>query len=225
MNKTKKKIILIAALAAAAVIIAVIAFHAVNSGQDAGAAETAEQLVDKSSDAKLYEEYTIDLSGYGKETAFNLLFGDTEFTLFVNEAKAAEGTYTKNGNEVVLQAEDDSGNAMTNNRLIADGNRLLFEESMCQGTVPEGETFDASVDMTDGIGTYIRYTFKADGTYQVYEKGKNTSEEDAVTMDGTYKRNGNLIEQVLSGNELMPLCIYRNHVFTSYYTAVDESKI
>ena len=224
MNKTKKTIILIAVLAAAAVIIAVIAYNIVKKGKDAQAIETASQLADPSSDAVLYDTYSIDFSGYGKENTFELMFSDTEFVIFVNKEAAAKGTYTKNGNEVVLEAEDGNGNAMTNNRLIADTDRLLFEESMCQGTVPEGDTFDASVEMTDGIGTYIRYTFKSDGTYQVYEKGKDTAEEDAVTLNGTYKRNGQLIEQVLNGREILPLYVYRDHVFTSYYTAVEESK-
>ncbi len=75
--------------------------------------------------------------------------------------------------------------------------------------------------MTDGIGTLIRYTFKKDGTYEVYEQGANTKAEDAVTLSGTYEREGSLIRQVLNGRELLPLYIYRNHVFTSYYTAAD----
>jgi hypothetical protein len=179
--------------------------------------------VDPSSDAALFDTYQIDFSGYGQENVFELMFFETEFSLFLNKETAAQGTYTKNGNEVVLEASDGNGNAMTNNRLIADADRLLFENSMCQGTVPEGETFDATVDMTDGIGTYIRYSFKSDGTYQVYEKGKNTAEEDAVTLNGTYKRNGQLIEQVLNGKEILPLYVYRDHVFASYYTAVDGS--
>lgn len=185
-------------------------------------AETAEKLVDASSDIKLHDIYKIDFGTYGKDSMFELMFFDGEFSLYVNKQEAAKGTYTKNGNEVVLLAEDDKGNTMTNNRLIADADRLLFEESMCQGTVPEGETFDASVYMVDGIGTEIRYTFKKDGTYQVYEKGKSTKEENAVTLEGTYKRKGQLIEQVLNGNELLPLYVYRDHVFTSYYTAADE---
>ncbi len=127
MKKRSSKIIL-AAFLAAAIIIALPACRGAQTDGEQNV--TAASLADPEAEITLSEAYTIDLTGYGQENTFRLQFGDSTFVLYLNDSVAANGTYTVTGNEVVLQAEDGKGNAMTNNRLIADGDRLLFEESM-----------------------------------------------------------------------------------------------
>lgn len=224
--KQKKKLTIVLVIVIAAVIAAIAAVVLIRKNTHAPAPEqTAADLIRDTADLAVAEAYCCDLTVYGDDNTKLWVCFDEEKQEFVNrvgDEPALQGVYTLNGNEIITTASDEDGNELASIRYILDDRYLLIEDGMYSGDIPEGETFDASAEKTDSSGMLIRYTFQKDGTYTCLEVPAGKSEKEGTVMEGTYKKNGNLIERTLSGNEMIPFYVYAGHLFPSYYVETEE---
>ncbi len=144
----------------------------------------------------------------------------------MGEEVAATGTYTVNGNEITTELKaEDTDEVLKTDKYILDGQYLLIEDGMYDGEIPDGETFETECQNVDSSGITIKYSFRKDGTYTCTEILADKTEKDAIVLEGTYVRKGNLIEHTLNGVELMEFYVYKGHLFTAYYMETDASAL
>lgn len=225
MKRKKLLIILILIIAVVIIVIAVLAVRrnrTGTSGQESSV--SVEELVRETDQPEIAAAYCCDLGIYGEDNTQLWVYFDVDEKTFVNrigDDPVAQGSYTTNGNEIITSVEDEDGNEISVIRYLLDGEYLLIEDGIYNGEIPDGDTFEAVAEKTDSLGNLIRYTFRGDGTYTCLEVPKDTEEKDGTTMEGTYTRDGNVIQRTLSDNEMIPFYVYEGHLFPSYYVETD----
>ncbi len=224
-RKRKLFIILILVAAAAVIIIAALAVHGNKAGVSGGeGGASAEELVRDDKQAEPADAYCCDLSIYGDDNTALWVYFDRDAGTFENrigDDPAAQGTFSVNGNEIITVAKDGDGNELAVIKYLLDDGYLLIEDGIYGGAIPDGDTFEAVAEKTDSTGTVIRYTFREDGTYTCLEIPDGTEEKDGTSMEGTYSRDGNMINRTLSGNDMIPFYVYDGRLFVSYYIETD----
>lgn len=223
----RKKLLIILMLIIAAIIIVIVVLAAHRNMTRASVQESSvsvEELVKETEQLEIAAAYCCDLGIYGEDNSQLWVYFDVNENTFVNQIgdePVAQGSYTTNGNEIITSVEDEDGNEVSVIRYLLDGEYLLIEDGVYNGEIPDGDTFEAVVEKTDSLGNIIRYTFREDGTYTCLEIPEDTEEKDGTTMEGTYTRDGNVIQRTLSGNEMIPFYVYEGYLFPSYYVETD----
>lgn len=232
MEKKKKLVTLVIVIMIAAVAVAAVAVGAFyisrKQEKDHRAAIagqiSAKALARKGENVTPAKSYKIDLSPYGEENVLWIDF-DTDAEAFanrVNEETAATGSYTVSGNYIEASVKNGGDSVINTIRYLLEGDYLLLEDGLYAGEIPDGDRFDAEVMRTDATGMEIRYIFSKDGSFTCLEIPEGKTESDATRLEGTYERDGNLINWTLSGNQMIPFYIYEGRLFASYYMAAEE---
>lgn len=184
---------------------------------------TIEDLTDTEFDGAPAAAYHQDLTQYSGIYDFWIYF-DAEsktYELTINEATGASGPYEINGNRITASGKDGNGKEVLPADYLIAGDYLLMASSYLNGTVPEGETFDAVFGTEQLDGTKLSYEFKKDGSVRIVSKYES---EASAVIEGTYKREGNLLTISSEENTFIPYIIYKDHLFTSYFTESDPAE-
>lgn len=224
-RKRKLWMIIVAALAVLAVVIVAVTVSKNKTGTSGGGdGIDAGELIRNDKQAEPADAYCCDLGIYGDDNTALWVYFDRDAGTFVNQIgddPVAQGTFSVNGNEIITVAEDGDGNELAVIKYLLDDGYLLIEDGIYDGEIPDGNTFEAVVEKKDSTGTVIRYTFREDGTYTCLEIPNGTKEKDGTSMEGTYSREGNVINRTLSGNDMIPFYVYEGRLFVSYYIETD----
>lgn len=109
-----------------------------------------------------------------------------------------------------------------------EGKYLISGNSLYDGKVPEGKTFDKTFTSVVDDESKVEIVFKKDGTFTQnivrYAAGLDGSDaEDDIK--GTYEREGKFIRRKKEdGTETMPLYVYKGQLCTSYYKLEKEAE-
>lgn len=125
-----------------------------------------------------------------------------------SDVALSAGTYTVDGDKVTLTSE--SGDVQN---LIMYEKYLVATDYLYDGTIPDGDTFDASCSYMNSNDVEYTLTFKADGTY--------IEDDNGSVSEGTYERDGDMIKRTTSDGStgMIDYLIYKNQITNSYYVA------
>lgn len=103
-----------------------------------------------------------------------------------------------------------------------DGDYLIVESEMYEGTIAEDDTFDAVCTYEVEGECKKTITFKKDGTYEQelisYAQEGSSEEDSKQTTTGTYQRDGKFIKRTSDSSEtLLDLYVYDNRLSDAYY--------
>ena len=169
--------------------------------------------------------YKADMSAYydGDNTGSMYYIFDTDnstFTMVYGCEEVGDGTYTMEGNEVILLFDGASEENAT--RYLLDNNILMAETNICSGEIPATDTFDITCYQRSSSTSVYYYEFKEDGSYTLknYVKTDDDKDDKMYSGEGTYTRDGDYITTTISDTVTPPYLIYKNHLVTSYFEEI-----
>lgn len=131
----------------------------------------------------------------------------------IDDEDSGSGTYQVSDSKLITSDEDGSQTTYD-----IQGNYLLDTGSYCEGEIPEGETFNATLLQTIDSYTVI-IDFNSDGTYT--SSVMDDSEEEPIVTTGTYVRDGDFLYRSRiedDGSESsVPTLLVLNGQANSYY--------
>lgn len=132
-----------------------------------------------------------------------------------------KGTYEERNKKMVTTSSEGKKQLT----YVTDGEYLIVESEMYDGTIPSGDTFDAVCTYEVKDECKKRITFKKDGTYEqelVSYAQKGSSEQDSKEKTtGTYQRKGKFIQRISDSKEsLLDFYIYEDKISNAYYRLV-----
>ena len=197
--KNKKRMMASIIAAVIIIVVAVVVVIMNKTGSRDGLAKEYACVIPSSSESTTTFEISFDSS---KQTyQENISVGKSDVAL-------STGTYTVDEDKVTLTS--DSGDVQN---LIMYEKYLVATDYLYDGTIPEGDTFDASCSYMNSNDVEYTLTFKADGTY--------TEDDNGSVSEGTYERDGELIKRTTSDGSkgMIDYLIYKNQITNSYYVA------
>lgn len=196
-----------------------------NSGKKEDSAKVTTKPVEKEDGVIKYQ--CVIPGGSNNTTIFGISFYEKDHTYREylqagdQESPLDEGSYKEENGKFIATSKEDQSRIT----YLKDGDYILVEDGMYQGTLPDGDRFEGTFVYEVKNEFKNTLTFKKDGTYQetvTSYAAKDSSEKDTTkTTTGTYKRNEDTIERVSdNGEPLLDFRIYENQISTAYYELV-----
>ncbi|MCI5937903.1 MAG: hypothetical protein MRZ36_07915 [Eubacterium sp.] len=162
----------------------------------------------------------------GTGSSFHYIFNkkDGTFQMLLNAGDSSSelnhGTFTETDTAIEIVKKDDSKDT-----LIKQGDYLISENSLYDGKVPDKKTFTKTFKSKSSEESISVIEFKKDGTFAQnitrYSAGLDGGDQNDASS-GTYYRKGNqIIRKKDSGEDMMPLYIYKDQLCANYYKKVD----
>lgn len=162
--------------------------------------------------------------GSSNDTIFNVTFHPDRKTyeesiqVSDNTSELDKGSYEEKDGKMITT----SSQGKKSLTYVKDGEYLIVENEMYEGTIPEKDTFDAVCTYEVEKECKKTITFKKDGTYEQelisYAKEGSSEEDSKQTTTGTYQRKGKFIERTSDSKEsLLDFYIYDNKISNAYY--------
>ncbi len=118
------------------------------------------------------------------------------------------GTYTVDGDTITGTTDgnkDIGAQSETEVFLVRDNKYLIPKNFIYEGTIPDGDTFDAECVLKDSSGTEYTVRFKKDGSFTYTAKG-SSEDDDGSGTTGTYEREGDFLHR--SNTDGVPMADY-----------------
>ena len=162
-----------------------------------------------------YASTSSDGSGTKTSVDVSMIFDgeEMEFQETWNDTVFSTGTYSYDKGRITVTTDATDSYDSEKMYYYVDGDALIPEDFIYEGTVPDGDTFDAEFVLSES-GTESTAVFFADGTFVIRSATETTSSE----VSGTYVRNGNIIERTREdGEELTGFYIYGDKLVGAFY--------
>lgn len=221
MSKNKVAYILVGILITAAVVGSIIiAVVLVKENRAKVVNVDIDDLVQDVDDVEVGEYYRCNLSAYSSTVGniymkFDLDTG--ECYMMSGSTELAYGTYTISKNKITMSILNTAGEETGTTCFLLDDGYLMQDDSIYSGEIPETDLFDTVAARETSSGDVFTYTFYEDGTYNLTEVTRDDKE---YSEDGTYTRDGDVIERTLNGEDMIPFYVYQNHLVATYYEEI-----
>lgn len=162
----------------------------------------------------------------GTGSSFHYIFnkkGGT-FQMLLNAGDSSSelnhGTFTETDTTIEIVKKDDSTDT-----LIKQGDYLISENSLYEGNVPDKKTFTKTFQSKSTEESISVIEFKKDGTFAQniirYSAGLDGSDQNDASSGTYYRKGDQIIRKKDSGEDMMPLYIYKGQLCANYYKKVD----